>query len=853
MPSSIRPAHKRQTAKLKTTFQRAVTKAGRESVSSDAFKSATDFHNTEQDFGQNSFGDTLQRKPDDRDPQAVREALDWWLKTLPLSGCELAPELLAPDSVLYEAFRRGKFSTCVHNQIVLEEGEEAKHFTIILFGRCKLRCAKPKEDCEDTKGKTEEFLTLGMLGRGDFLPVFPGGNHVRCNIICSEKTSLLRLSAQDYESTFKPLHRDMFLETGQFLKRVYPDATDAQLHRLAPLLRQKRIARGKTFIHAGEEQRHIYFLKSGSCSVLVQDSLDVQTSVSLDEEGQDDIENDFDNHDKLQQLRASSYGARMQHANAFNEQRKEVLKGMARGPFRQALAGGYRHAFRVSDGDHASASLTEPGMMLGDESLVYDRFRDWANCRSCYTVRTTTDSQFYVADIFAYGQIASLMGSREHAHLVNDRLTRRCKQLARGKSVAKDLNKTVQELKASELARLSRQKLRLPRCAGYPAVDELENPDDYLDIIRDHRRAPANGTALPTLECLKGLPYDPNKKGPGVAALLKAEAEETDGRIRRRPRMALGIGASRDWFDDPLCYDANPMGSTVSANARYADVAPPMSSQVQLAIEDPRSALALTRCESSPQVVGTNGLFFHTEVDFDDGMSVRLEEKTLNTSVSLPSLPVAHSVASFDLNSFNKSEDLSILQKDSVKHAPPDHRSEARAAAKKRYQCVMKAFTKATSGKSILLLTDRKDLRKQITSILLKDDTSLRFLKTSNDLWPRLRDAKEQYHALLIDLSKNELPIEAILRTIRQDSRYGKLPIVVLSGDRILSEMVRASCSFVVFLPLAAAMLREALVWCFDRTSIEKLYKFDEEQMDLECVRSIASRGETRLAPPEIS
>jgi CheY-like chemotaxis protein len=473
------------------------------------------------------------------------------------------------------------------------------------------------------------------------------------------------------------------------------------------------------------------------------------------------------------------------------------------------------------------------------------------NCRSCYSIRATSDSQFFVADILAFGLVASLVGQKGLTHMANHRLDRRCKHFARGKSVEKSLNRTVQELKANELSRLSRQKLRLPRCAGYPAVEELENLEDYLDIIMDHRRAPPDVSALPELACLESLGIHPKtaKKGPGLNALFQAAAQEARGQTSRRSKMSL-----RDWFE-PSSYDSNPMGGTVSSGARYAETAPPRPSEVQLAIEDGRSTLELTRCESSPQISGTGSLFLHTEVDFDDitgiGMSLALEEKTMSTSISLPSLTQAHSIASLDAS---RGEDIGMLQKELLKKASSsDRRSDARSAATKRHQRVMKAFTKATSGKSILLFTDQKEVRKKITSVLLNDDTKLRFIKSSNDLWPRLRDPKEQYHALLIDLSKNELPIAAILRAIRQDARYAKLPIVVLSEDRNLPDVVRAACSFVVFLPLAAGMLREALVWCFDRASIQKLYKSEEEQLDLQCVRNMATSPEPLSVPPEIS
>merc|ERR1719291_1505305 len=79
---------------------------------------------------------------------------------------------------------------------------------------------------------------------------------------------------------------------------------------------------------------------------------------------------------------------------------------------------------------------------------------------------------------------------------------------------------------------------------------------------------------------------------------------------------------------------------------------------------------------------------------------------------------------------------------------------------------------------------------------------------------------KETYQALLLDLSKKELQVESLLPVLREHTRYSRLPIIVLSGQAELSEVVRNSCSFVVFFPLAAAMLREALLWCFDRKAL---------------------------------
>jgi hypothetical protein len=77
---------------------------------------------------------------------------------------------------------------------------------------------------------------------------------------------------------------------------------------------------------------------------------------------------------------------------------------------RQMLAGGHRHAFGSADGDlHASAILTEPGMALGEEALVYDNFAEWAKARNCYSVRTSENSFFFVADLTAFKQLANLV------------------------------------------------------------------------------------------------------------------------------------------------------------------------------------------------------------------------------------------------------------------------------------------------------------------------------------------------------------------------------------------------------------------------------------------------------------
>merc|ERR1712194_442700 len=139
---------------------------------------------------------------------------------------------------------------------------------------------------------------------------------------------------------------------------------------------------------------------------------------------------------------------------------------------------------------------------------------------------------------------------------------------------------------------------------------------------------------------------------------------------------------------------------------------------------------------------------------------------------------------------------------------------------------IMRAFNRAILGKSLLVLTDKGDTQKAVTKALMSarhntdSEVDLVFVKTKAELVSRLGDMKENYHALLLDLSKKELQVENLLPVLRDHQRYNRLPIIVLSGQTELSDVVRNSCSFVVFFPLAAVMLREALLWCFDRKAL---------------------------------
>lgn len=824
------------------------------------------------EYGPIQFGEALLPQPKERSRAAVRAALDWWLKSNPTSGFELSPELRAEHDILLDMFMAGRLHTCTRNQVIQEEGDEVKHYCVILFGQVKLRCAKPAVAVapvipnldgtkDDSQSAVDAYLNIETLGRGESLGLYPGEARSPYNVVCSsDKVTLLRLTLQDYEyqaSGLACFHREHFAKMVQFMKSnlVFPESTDQQLRRIAPLLRQRRVNRGQVFIRSGEMQRHIHFLKEGACSVLVHDT--PETSIPMDEdEAHEKNEEELCRHDDFLKMRATSYGPRMQQAAAYDQKRAEVVKNLARGPLRKTLgATSSGHAFRVSNGNmHASASLNEPGVMLGEEALVHDNLREWSTLRNCYSVRATKNCVFFVGDITVFKLLRNMGHGDEASLMVSEKLTRRCKQFTRGRNVAQSINQRAQELKAAEYAKASRQKLRLPTCAGYPAVDELENIEDYLDIIFEHRKAPPNVMQLPTLVCLEGLPYGPNKggNGPAVGAVLDAMADGGGFKPRKR-------SYSREWLDSSS-YEENPMGSSVCAEARYMETAPPggfMNSQLAIQIQDTSSPpKALKNSESLPQLnasggtSGWGGVFLNTEIDFEDGMTISMQSEpihmlTLSTSSSAPTLPLEQQLALAQA-SIRVQKELSpkaSVSKSQTSAALSEAKTDAKSIAAKRQQKVMKTFKRVMVNKNVLILTDKVDLRKQITRVLVGDDTALVFIKTTNDLWKRLRDGKEEFHLLLLDLTKAELQVEPLLRTLRQVEKYRDLQIIVISQDHDLPEVVRNSCSFAVFLPLAAQMLREAFVWCFDRKSGHKLFPAEEPRQDLGVVkgRSAAS------------
>lgn len=376
---------------------------------------------------------------------------------------------------------------------------------------------------------------------------------------------------------------------------------------------------------------------------------------------------------------------------------------------------------------------------------------------------------------------------------------------------------------------VEKQVVRLPASSGAPPAIELEDVDDFLQVVLDHRRLPPNDknpSSLCVLESL-GTSYSSPTFGPGVEMMRRiysdpAALKEHRSSFRRKR------GGSK-WRTR-----SNPIGQTVPANARYQDVLP----QIE---PEPSAPLALPHSASAP---ASSGVFFQTEVEVEERKHSKptvVKTSSLPSVASLPSIKKANP-GSTGNGKEGKSEELSEMSttiewkaspsesislvepSDEVQkqQAPSPQAQRDKDDKKIQAQRLMKAFHKAVDGRSVLILTDQSDVRKSIMRSLMcaVNEMSICFTCSTADLWKRLQ-GKEVFHALLVDLSKADLEVEGLVKTIRADPQYGNLPIIVLSQERDLPDLVRQSCSFVVFQPISASMLREALLWCFNRNALK--------------------------------
>lgn len=507
--------------------------------------------------------------------------------------------------------------------------------------------------------------------------------------------------------------------------------------------------------------------------------------------------------------------------------------------------------------------------MLGEEVLIHKDFRDMVAASLCYTVQAVEDCSFYVLDLTTFRQLSMFVGPESIAGAIEAKFQRRVDHMCKGPKVSKQLGKEARKLQKFEHQKQDRQQLRLPPSVGYVGMEELANVDDWLRVVFEHRKKPPDEKNPTTLECLEAVGLNPTSaSGPGIDAMLRAFADPGSLKEYRTTQSlsqqrALGRRARAP----------NPMGEVVAPTAKYEEALPPgqgQSSEEQMlqlgdeASVEASTLAALTNEAALPVVPSTSsnsgaGIFFQTEPELDDDAFSPVAAvppptqaapattapapasppppavpprvplaaaSTVSKASSMPSLPKLQHAAIDSPSSSHMS--LPQLAQKSPHPAAASTKAIAAREANGRLRHIMTAFRKAIPGKSILVFTDSKVVRKSVMEALLcPTEVNLCCVKSTIELWQRLNEAKEHHSALLLDLSKNELQVESLLRTVKQHERYAKLPIIVLSSSRDLPEVVRINCSFVVFLPLSAATLREALLWCFDRQTVQQHCHYD--------------------------
>eukprot|EP00429_Kryptoperidinium_foliaceum_P000364 CAMPEP_0176021650 /NCGR_PEP_ID=MMETSP0120_2-20121206/10517_1 /TAXON_ID=160619 /ORGANISM="Kryptoperidinium foliaceum, Strain CCMP 1326" /LENGTH=935 /DNA_ID=CAMNT_0017354767 /DNA_START=88 /DNA_END=2895 /DNA_ORIENTATION=+ len=843
----------------------------------------------------------LQLDPVQRDAGSVKAAVEWWLGSLSALGACLAPELQAcGDAVLTQAFARGRLAVLERGDRLQGEGEEVRHYTVLLVGACRLRSrgpapktaqapkaaaaqrTKPGDDAANGIGVANEtdhtamdnegFVHLGMLRRGEPLGLMPGDPRAPWEAACVERTVVLLLGAEDYSSTLKPLQKALHAQAVEFLQQmgVCPQASPFQLQRFVPTLRQRVIQRGTTLLKAGDFQRNVFILRGGSCKLLSppqEKPFDKDGEENPDDEEEEEKLEAMEQQEwevqRFERLRGSMHGAERQQQAAADEARNAILAKHAIGNLARVVRaekGAKPHpnlgVVARKDGLVATALVSEPGAIVGEEVLLYDSYRELVVARSCYTVVVEEDCSVYAVDLTGFQKLASLIGMETIIEKTQRRMNRHLVHHASCRKAAGLVSQGVRRALRHELARQERQMLKLPPCyVGADPVAALENTDDWLQTVFDYRRAPKNEKNPETLQCLEGLGIDMGKgfqTGPGVSAMLQVFNRPSELKAMRSGQRFRRCGAGSR-FALP---DSNPMGDTIQREARFFETMPPNM------LRQPQPAAALDKEPQATLDEGSSCGFFFTELGDSSGLpSSRTPVRAVPpTSGAVPlsaclSSAAAGPRAAPSTNAANVAQ--AVVRSSSVPALPRlgsssagttavaneamagvvDKRpmaltsegrsrlvSQSRKGASSTHEAVVaKAFSRAIIGKSVLMLTDkaesRKGVMKAVQSVISTFD--LNFVKSSTDLWTRLNAAKEHYHVVVLDLAKNEIQADALVELLRQHTRYAKVPILVLSAARDLSDTIRAHCSFVVFQPLFSSMIREGLLWCLDRDALQ--------------------------------
>jgi CheY-like chemotaxis protein len=559
----------------------------------------------------------------------------------------------------------------------------------------------------------------------------------------------------------------------------------------------------------------------------------------------------------FEHLRGYLLDAPSQTAAACEEQLKHVVVKFARARLKRELEGqpgsaGSSASSAIGGKILKAVNIQTPGMALGEEVFVRTVHKElggeqivrtvqpqWIQSRYAYTVKTVQPSSFFVVDISSFQQIAQRLNLMDLTLLTKEKLGVRMSIATRGKTLARKLDREVQEVHVQRMLTLEKQKVRLPPCGGTPKVHELEDArlDEYLAAVGDHRLAPCNISSLPSLTCLEGTIYGPNSPNNGAATNRVLQS-------RNNSKSALRKGSATPRLASA---QMNPLGHSVPFGSNYADIQPIINEIRPDTVESIRSfcgssfgdasfpeTVNLMRMTSTPPGSASYPRATTPSTLTESGGSM-LPEKMAHRAISRERVSTSQSdrhlglTSSWSLPSFSSAPSR-LGEGELLGSGSLGKSCSSRCLSSSPNQRMLQKMScaKIMVGKSMLILTDNAEVRKTINKILPPEDTTIMYSNTSQNLWMKLRNSKETYSILLIDLCKKDLQVERLLQAIRHDRRYSAVHIIVMSIELELPECVRQHCSYVIYLPFSPAALREALVWCFDRHCAERIFRSSE-------------------------
>jgi len=284
--------------------------------------------------------------------------------------------------------------------------------------------------------------------------------------------------------------------------------------------------------------------------------------------------------------------------------------------------------------------------------------------------------------------------------------------------------------------------------------------------------------------------------GPGVEAVMANYRKMKDPRAKQRTLANLRSleNASRAMKD-------NPLGGAVPFVCSFDKPPPTLLT---------RSSSVPTQLSANSSIPdSSNGLVFSTEVDIPAPNVIG--NLPSETSASLPPSPEA-------LDGYEY-EEISDEEKSHLQS------QEIRSKEDRRKRRTVNAFRRVVKSRSFVILTDDNDVRNVLKKTFLSLKAELLFVKTAMELLHALSDLRQNHHVFMLDLAKPDLNVDGLLRTIRRTPRYQSAPVIAISMSRNLPELVKSTCSYVIFKPASPEIVREATVWCLDRGVLESHFQ----------------------------